>query len=121
MNKKILRVIYMALSFFIFIIYLNMKYYDDYQTLLLEGTFIQNNQSDLVANNWSVPLVLDWNSDGKKDLLIGNRSYDKQNGSKGYISFFENKGTDSSPIFNGSVYVKVCADICSELTVIPDG
>ena len=36
------------------------------------------------------PEVVDLNEDGRKDLLVG---------ADGYIYYFENKGTDSSPIF----------------------
>lgn len=40
----------------------------------------------------SVPCVVDWNADGKKDLLVGCFY-------NGNIYFFNNTGTDSSPVF----------------------
>ena len=119
MNKRLLIITFVFLL--IFVVKLNMSYYDDYQTSLLSGVFIQEKKSDLISNRWSVPLATDWNIDGKKVLLIGNKNYDRKNGRKGYISFYQNKGTDSRPVFDGFNYVKACADICSNLTVTPDG
>jgi hypothetical protein len=83
---------------------------------LLDGVYIQDGTSDLVAGSFSVPVVYDWNGDGKKDLLVG-----QNNGSNGYISFFENMGTDSSPFFNGSVLIQSCNTACSPLNVTADG
>ena len=39
-----------------------------------------------------VPAVMDWNSDGKKDLIVGQFS-------GGRISVYLNKGADNAPIF----------------------
>ena len=45
------------------------------------------------------PRVYDWNADGKKDLLLADE--------KGNVHYFENKGTDFNPVFNGSVLLEV--------------
>ena len=99
----------------------NRRYYADYQTVLLPGRYIQESRSDLKANNWSVPLVYDWDSDGKKDLLIGNRTYEKNKRPSGYVSFYRNVGSDSEPAFTNSSPIKACTTICSSLSVIADG
>jgi hypothetical protein len=39
-----------------------------------------------------VPTVVDWNGDGKKDLLVGQFS-------GGKISVYLNKGADNAPVF----------------------
>jgi len=39
-----------------------------------------------------VPTVIDWNGDGKKDLIVGQFS-------GGKISVYLNKGTDNAPVF----------------------
>jgi hypothetical protein len=39
------------------------------------------------------PYVVDWDGDGKKDLLVG--------GDDGQVRFYQNKGTDASPSFRG--------------------
>jgi hypothetical protein len=58
--------------------------------------YVQEGGSALVVNNgYSAPLVLDYNQDGKKDLVAG--------GADGLIYFYENVGTDQNPQFNGSV------------------
>lgn len=40
-----------------------------------------------------VPCVSDWNSDGKKDLIVGQFS-------NGAIRLYLNQGTDTEPVFN---------------------
>jgi hypothetical protein len=119
MNKRLLIITFLTLL--LISVKINMSYYDDYQTSLLPGVYIQENQTDLISNRWSVPLVTDWNNDGNKDLIIGNRIHGKGNDSKGYISFYQNIGLDSRPMFDGFHYVKTCSDICSDLVVTPDG
>jgi len=84
---------------------------------ILDGVYIQDGSADLDTDAYSAPVVYDWNGDGKKDLLVGQ----KNNGSNGYVSFFENIGTDSSPSFNGSVLVQTCKAVCSPLNVTADG
>lgn len=59
------------------------------------SVFLKDGAVDLDVGNYASPTVADWNRDGKKDLIAGNRY--------GKISFFENKGTDESPLFSGSV------------------
>lgn len=39
-----------------------------------------------------VPAVMDWNNDGKKDLIVGQFS-------GGRISVYLNKGADNAPVF----------------------
>ena len=46
----------------------------------------------------AVPAVVDWNSDGKKDLLVGALG--------GRIHIFINEGTDSAPVFNGENFAQ---------------
>ena len=97
------------------------RYYSDYQTTLSPGVFVMSGSSVLKANEWSVPVVYDWNSDGKKDLLVGNRSADENGRSTGYVYFYENDGDDVLPSFNGSRTIHACADICSPLNVAAEG
>jgi uncharacterized protein (DUF2141 family) len=102
--------------------FVNAMYYKDYQTALLRGIYLKDGLSYLEANRWSVPIVSDWNGDGKKDLLIGNRTYGKDRKiNRGYVSFYENMGTDGSPSFSGSVYIRSCRETCTSLTVAADG
>jgi len=46
-----------------------------------------------------VPVVLDWNNDGKKDLLVGQFS-------GGKIRLYLNTGTDKEPVFESFKYLK---------------
>ena len=43
---------------------------------------------------------MDWNNDGKKDLITGS-SYDD-----GRVKIYLNTGTDAAPLFNGSTLVQ---------------
>jgi hypothetical protein len=113
-----IRVILFAL---LLLILLNAHYYSDFQTTLLPGVYIQDGPSDLKANQWSVPIVFDWNDDGKKDLLIGS-SYTDANGiSSGHVNFYNNTGTDSDPSFTGHTLIQICADFCSPLNAAAFG
>ncbi|MFH1563092.1 MAG: FG-GAP-like repeat-containing protein [Nitrospirota bacterium] len=55
------------------------------------GQKIQVNGADLNVGNYSTPFVVDWNNDGKKDLIVGNGN--------GMVTYFENQGTDDTPSF----------------------
>jgi hypothetical protein len=54
---------------------------------------LMSGSATLDVGSRSSPTVVDWNGDGKKDLLSGNSS--------GQIYYFENTGTDSDPVFGG--------------------
>ncbi len=60
-----------------------------------KGTRIKVGGEDIdfrVGHN--VPVVADWNSDGKKDLIVGHFT-----GNDGNIKLFLNEGTDAAPVF----------------------
>ena len=54
---------------------------------------IQNSGAVLDAGSWSMPLAVDWDMDGSKDLLVGN--------DMGDVHFYRNQGADDSPVFSG--------------------
>jgi hypothetical protein len=84
---------------------------------LLTGGYIQDGSVDLASGSFSVPVVYDWNSDGKKDILVGHKDVN----SNGLISFYENIGTDSSPSFNGSTLIMSCNAECVPVNVSASG
>lgn len=47
---------------------------------------------------YSSPITCDWDNDGDKDLLVGQFFY-------GYISFYENIGTNHAPVFGDSHFL----------------
>lgn len=102
------------------LLYFHVEYYEDYQTTLLPGTFIRDGSSDLTAKRWSVPIVYDWDGDGKKDLLVGHNHAGKT-GNHGYISFYRNTGTDRSPAFSGFTLIQTCGPECSPLDAAAAG
>ena len=59
---------------------------------------VQNGAGDLVLSGESSPSVGDWNRDGKKDLICGEAD--------GTLVYFENRGSDASPLLNGSEKLK---------------
>jgi hypothetical protein len=59
-----------------------------------EGVYIQSGSGPLTVKYFTAPSVIDWNNDGKKDLLIGQFN-------NGNIWLFLNQGTDAQPAFSG--------------------
>jgi len=60
--------------------------------------FILDGGSLLQLNGYSAPYVVDYDRDGKKDLLSG--------ATDGMIHFYKNIGTDEDPQFNGSTLLE---------------
>ena len=58
------------------------------------ASYIQSGGSNIALYR-SCPEVHDMNQDGKKDLIIGENN--------GYLYYYENVGTNASPVFSGSV------------------
>ena len=54
---------------------------------------LYNGANPLDVGKNSIPCVVDWNNDGRKDLLMGEFTY-------GYITLYLNSGTDLNPVFN---------------------
>ena len=48
----------------------------------------------------SIPCVVDWNNDGKKDIVVGVYTYTND------IWLYLNTGTNEAPVFNGSVNIE---------------
>jgi hypothetical protein len=61
---------------------------------LEDGVHIYDGSSPLSVNYHSATAVVDWNNDGKKDLLVSQFYY-------GWVWLFINQGTNSAPVFNG--------------------
>jgi len=62
------------------------------------GVKIKNGSVDLKLSYDVNPCVVDWNNDGLKDLLMGEFT-------GGYVTLFQNLGTDMNPVFNGGVKI----------------
>ncbi len=59
---------------------------------------IKSDGKEIDMGTYSHPFVVDYNLDGKKDLLIGTY--------EGKIAIFTNKGTDKTPQFSGYSFLK---------------
>lgn len=63
-------------------------------------TFVQNSGTSLVVTSArSSPAVVDFDGDGRKDILSGNTN--------GQVVFYANVGTDAAPVFAGYTYFEV--------------
>jgi len=60
--------------------------------------YIQANNVDIDVGSLSVPLVDDWNEDGKKDLIVGSDT--------GYIYLYLNTGTNAAPLFTNQTRIE---------------
>lgn len=69
------------------------------QIQLVVGTTGSTTVSTLDIGDNSSPVVLDWNSDGKKDILTGS--------SDGQLYLFLNTGTDEQPTFGSSTKIYI--------------
>jgi hypothetical protein len=63
------------------------------------GVLIQDSGSSLVVQYCAVPRVVDWNNDGKKDLVIGQYT-------NGNVRLYLNQGTNTAPVFNGFTLIQ---------------
>jgi len=65
--------------------------------------FVQADGADIVVNGYSVPLYVDWNNDGRKDLIVGE-------GGGGYanakVRVYLNTGTVAAPQFSSYFYAQ---------------
>ena len=64
---------------------------------------VQAGGSDLTVNGYSVPDYVDWNSDGRMDLIVGEGSGNDD----GKIRVYLNGGTSAAPSFSDFFYVQV--------------
>jgi hypothetical protein len=69
--------------------------------VLEPGVYIQNGGTNLQVSYCSAPTVVDWNNDGRKDLVVGQFT-------SGNVWRFLNVGTDANPVFNGGSLIQ-CA------------
>jgi len=66
---------------------------------LEEGVLVKDVMPQVNKAHTAAPEVVDWNNDGKKDLLVGQ--FDG-----GKVLLFINKGTDELPSFDKGTYLK---------------
>ncbi|HEX9971327.1 MAG TPA: FG-GAP-like repeat-containing protein [bacterium] len=61
--------------------------------------FIKANGFDLYVGNRASPVVVDWDNDGKKDLVVGDDN--------GYVRLYLNSGMNNDPKFTTFTYLKM--------------
>ncbi|MEW6096449.1 MAG: PQQ-binding-like beta-propeller repeat protein [bacterium] len=64
------------------------------------GSYLQSYELDIGWN--ATPAQLDWDRDGLRDLVVGDK--------EGYVWFFRNTGTEFNPAFNTGVQVQFAAN-----------
>jgi hypothetical protein len=71
---------------------------------LEQGVYLRAGSGPLTVKPYTAPSVMDWNNDGKKDLLVGQ--FDS-----GYVWLFLNQGTDAQPAFTTGTQLRVGASV----------
>ncbi len=84
-----------------------------YQTNLAYVGQLQDSSGVIDVNEYSVPVVYDWDDDGKKDLLVGQRYDHPTDGRAGYVSFYKNVGTNARPAFDTYSLIQSCSETCN--------
>ena len=64
--------------------------------------FVQADGGDIVVPGCSAPSYVDWNNDGKKDLIIGEGN----DSNDGKVRIYLNDGTASDPNFSAYFYAQ---------------
>lgn len=66
------------------------------------GTLLQvgpeGGRADIDVGERATPSIVDWNGDGKKDLIVGTKA--------GFIHLFINEGSDTAPAFRNDLLVE---------------
>jgi hypothetical protein len=81
------------------------------------GTTIQDGFVDIDVTYRSVPLVTDYNCDGKKDLLVGEHITAATDSGK--VRVYLNINTDESPLFSGWSYARYTSGASSYDIALP--
>lgn len=90
--------------FFYIAIFAEIPQYDKSKMIEANGESITVGTGEDAYNlGFASPCVVDWNEDGKKDLLIGHYT-------KGRIRYYENIGENSNPIFSSFEYLVADGD-----------
>lgn len=63
------------------------------------GVVIQDSSGPINSDFHYVPLCVDWNEDGAKDLILGQYT-------DGHINLFLNQGSDLKPVFTTSTLLE---------------
>jgi len=71
--------------------------------LFNSASYVRDGLNDLDVGMRCNPVVADWNRDGKKDLIVGEEF--------GNIFYFENRGSDANPFFDGGVTMEAGGQI----------
>lgn len=79
------------------------------QNIKFDSTTIIKNGGADISHLYAAPIVVDWDNDGKQDLLVGEmiRVPALTGSFYGKLNFYRNVGSNSTPILESPQYVKV--------------
>ena len=76
------------------------------EALFRPGQLVYAGAAPLAPGSYAIPCVADWNSDGRKDLIVGYRT-------AGKVALYLNAGSDTNPVFTSYANLQAGGvDIC---------
>ncbi len=92
--KRIISSLYYFFTVLTIVIYVNSVQVYAQEKDFKPGIIIQADNVDIGRDKqYTVPCIVDWDEDGKKDLLVGCFY-------NGYIYYYRNIGENDEPVFN---------------------
>ncbi|MCP4711951.1 MAG: hypothetical protein GY869_25300 [Planctomycetes bacterium] len=81
--------------------------------VLAAGHKIKVGDNPISIGHTASPEIVDWNNDGKKDLILGTYLTFPIFPEEGKVMLYLNEGTDEAPVFNKGEFMSAGGDIIS--------
>ena len=80
--------------------------------VLAAGQMIKVGDNPMSIGHTASPEIVDWNNDGKKDLILGTY-ITFPNPEEGKVMLYLNEGTDEAPVFKKGEFMSAAGEVIS--------